>query len=350
MNLLNARLMRRHFLLAPLAGGLAALFSAGTRSARAQEKASLIARSVERLPDTPDDAVWASAEELIIPLAPQVVVKPRLYEASVTTLSVRALYDGDRLSFLLRWPDSGANTELGGVQEFRDAVAIEFPTDPANGIPYFAMGEPGKPVTIYQWKADWQSGRDFDAGHRNEAMIDDWYPFSGRRPGEIAEIADYGAGGDKTFLTSWSTRNPLGDYDLQARTPVEKLQAEGFGSLTSAPGEGQDATGAGAPKDGMWQVVISLPRDQGGFRMERGMTLPLAFAVWDGARAERGGEKAVSTWYFVNLEQPVGTSLYWAPLLAAAGIVAAQFGGLRVLRRAASRSAKKETADHDASA
>ena len=62
MNLLNARLFRRHFLLAPLAGSVAALLGAGTRSARAQEKASLIARAVERVPDTPDDAAWTAAD------------------------------------------------------------------------------------------------------------------------------------------------------------------------------------------------------------------------------------------------------------------------------------------------
>ncbi|MBZ0215706.1 MAG: hypothetical protein K8F25_04060, partial [Fimbriimonadaceae bacterium] len=254
-------------------------------------------------------------------------------------------YDGERLAVLLEWTDTRADAEFAGVADFRDAVALEFPANPADGIPYFAMGEPDKPVTIYQWKADWQYGSQFDVSHRFPDMSDDWYPFSGRPAGEIAEIADYGKdGAEKVFLTSWSAGSPLGDPELQARTSVEKLQAEGFGTLTSVEAAAQDAVGHGANKDGLWQVLVTIPRAQERFVLEPGMTLPMAFAVWDGAKSERGGEKGVSTWYFMSLEQPVGTAVYWAPVLAAAGIVAAQLGGLHLLRR---RSRDDRETGHD---
>lgn len=337
MSLLDFRVLRRGVLLAPLAGAAAAIFGAGTRPARAQEKASLIAKSVARVPEAPDDPAWLEADLLPVPLAPQAVVKPRLYKAGVSALTVRALYDDAHLAVLLEWADNRADSELGGVADFRDAVALEFPANPADGIPYFAMGEPGKPVTIYQWKADWQFGSRFDVSDRNPDMIADWYPFSGRPAGEIAEIADYGQEGtEKVYLTAWSAGSLLGDPELQARTSVEKLQAEGFGTLTPVAAEAQDATGFGASKDGLWRVLLTIPRDQGGFTFAPGMTLPLAFAVWDGAGHERGGEKAVSTWYFMSLEQPVGSAIYWAPVLAVAGVLAAQLGGLGALRRARS--------------
>ncbi|MGE0653166.1 MAG: ethylbenzene dehydrogenase-related protein [Alphaproteobacteria bacterium] len=333
MSLLGVNLFRRSVLLALLAGTAAVL--SRVRPGQAQEKASLIAKAVESVPKTPDDAAWQTADALPVPLAPQAVVKPRLYETGVTSVTVRALYDAERLAFLLTWADPRADAEFAGVADFRDAVALEFPADPTAGVPYFAMGEPGKPVTIYQWKADWQFSPGFDASHRDTAMQVDWYPFTGRAPGEIAEIADYGgAVGDRVFHTSWSAGSPLGNSELQARTPVEKLQAEGFGTLTSVDVEAQDATGLGQSVDGTWQVLITIPRDQGGIALEPGMTLPMAFAVWDGARDERGGEKAVSTWYFMSLERPVGTAIYWAPLLAAAGVAVAQLGGLSALRRA----------------
>ena len=332
MSLRDIRLLRRSFLLAPLAAGAAALL--GTRRAAAQEKATLLAKSVDRVPEAPDDAAWAGADTLPVPMAPQAVVKPRLYEAGVTALTVRALYDADRLALLIEWEDVKANTELTDVGDFRDAVAVEFPADPGAGIPYFAMGEPGKPVTIYQWKADWQFGRGNDVSQRHPDMIDDWYPFSGRPAGEIAGSGDYGD--DRIYLTSAAAGSLLSDTALQARTPVEKLGAEGFGTLTPADAPAQDGNGNGAPAQGRWRVVITLPREQGGFTFAPGMTLPMAFAVWDGARLHRGGEKAVSTWYFTSLEQPVGNALYWAPVVAAAGVLAAQLGGLRALRRNAS--------------
>lgn len=328
MNLRDIRLLRRSFLLAPLAA--AAAVTLGTRPVAAQEKATLLAKSVDRVPEAPDDAAWAGADALPVPMAPQAVVKPRLYEAGVTAITVRALYDADRLALLFEWDDARADAELTDVADFRDAVAVEFPADPANGIPYFAMGEPGKPVTIYQWKADWQFGRDHDVTQRHPDMIDDWYPYSGRPAGEIAGLGDYAE--DRIYLTSAAAGSLLSDTSLQARTPVEKLQAEGFGTLTPVDVTAQDGVGNGAAAEGRWRVVITVPREQAGFTFVPGMTLPMAFAVWDGARLERGGEKAVSTWYFVSLEQPVGSALYWAPIAAVAGVMAAQLGGLRILR------------------
>lgn len=333
MTLPNDSRTRRRFLLAPLVGGLAAVLGATPRTARAQNKASLVAKAVAKVPEAVDDPDWQRSDVLNVPLAPQAVVKPRHYEAGVKSLSVRALYDADKVAFLLEWPDPRRDSGIGGVTDFRDAAALEFPGNPSNGIPYFAMGEPNKPVTIYQWKADWQFGREYDADERFPGMYADWYPFSGRPAGEIAEPTDYdGKKGDKAYHPSWWAGNPLGDPELQARTPVEKLRAEGFGSLTAVDLGGQDATGHGEWKDGVWRVRISIPRAQEGFSFERGMTVPLAFAVWDGTRLERGGEKAVSTWYFMSLEQPVGAALYWAPLMAAVGVAAAQMWGLRRLR------------------
>jgi hypothetical protein len=213
MSLLDIRLLRRSVLLAPLAGAAAAIFGAGARPAQAQEKASLIAKSVSRVPDTHDDPAWQQADVLPVPLAPQAVVKPRLYKTGVTSLTVRALYDDEHLAVLLEWADTHADAEFAGVADFRDAVALEFPANPADGIPYFAMGEPGKPVTIYQWKADWQYGSRLDVSHRYPDMSADWYPFSGRPAGEIAEIADYGQeAAERVFLTSWSRKMASGRF------------------------------------------------------------------------------------------------------------------------------------------
>ncbi|MCB1364053.1 MAG: hypothetical protein KDK02_08020 [Rhodobacteraceae bacterium] len=331
MSFRDMGLPRRSVLLAPLAAGVAALL--GTRPAGAQEKATLLAKPVDRVPESPDDSAWNSADMLPVPMAPQAVVKPRLYEAGIAAITVRALYDTDRLALLLEWEDAKANTELGDVADFRDAVAVEFPADPGAGIPYFAMGEPGRPVTIYQWKADWQFGRDHEVSRRHPDMIDDWYPFSGRPAGEIAGLNDYV--GDRIYLTAAAAGSLLSDTALQARTPVEKLRAEGFGTLTPVAAAGQDGAGNGVASDGRWRVVITVPREQAGFTFAPGMTLPMAFAVWDGAKLHRGGEKAVSTWYFTSLEQPVGAALYWAPIAAVAGVVVAQLGGLSILKRKA---------------
>ena len=327
------RVTRRWWFGVPLIGGLGWLFAATRRaSAQQAQKASLLAKSVERIPDDPQDARWQNADVLEVPLAPQVVVKPRVFETGVKTLTVRALYDGERLALHLAWRDPARNVQIGNPGAFRDAVAIEFPGDPAVGIPYFAMGEPGKPVVIYQWKGDWQFVEERDEEGRYPGMVSDWYPYSGQAPGTMAAAADYGAKGDRTFVTSWHAANTLGDRDLQRRTPIEKLEAEGFGTLTSLPVDRQDGQGKAVWKDGVWSLVFVVPRTQSRFNFRPGMTVPLAFAAWDGEKRERGGEKAVSTWYFLSLEKPIGTLAYIGPVLAFAGVAAIQAWGLHRLR------------------
>jgi hypothetical protein len=326
---------RRDVLLTSLAGSIAGAALSASPAA-AQQKASLIAKRVDRVPDNPDDGLWQTADVLEVPMAPQAVVKPRTYEASVKIIKAHALYDADQIAFRLQWADPRSDTRIDGAASFRDAVAVEFPANPANGIPYFAMGEANKPVTIYQWKADWQFARYQDVGDSFPGMAVDEYPFSGRRPNEIAGLADYGnQSADKLFHTSWSVGNALGDPQLQARTPVEKLAAEGFGTVTSVESEGQDASGVGVWKDGVWTVLISLPRQQEQFAFRPEQTVPLAFAAWDGTKNERGGEKAISTWYFLSLDEPLGTIAYTGPLLAVAAVAALQAWGLRLLRRKA---------------
>jgi hypothetical protein len=332
------RVTRRSWLGLPVIGGLL-LILRSTRSASAQQaqKASLLAKAVDRVPDDPLDARWNAADLLEVPLAPQAVVKPRVFEVGIKALSVRALYDAERVALLLTWRDVSESARIGSPGSFRDAVAVEFPADPATGIPYFAMGEPDKPVVIYQWKSDWQAPGGDEEG-LYPRMVADWYPFSGRPAGEIAAAADYNkAGGDRMFVTSWHAGNSLGDRELQKRSSVEKLGAEGFGTLTTLPADRQDGAGKGAWKDGVWSLLLLVPRAQDRFAFTAGMTVPIAFAAWDGAKSERGGEKAVSTWYFMSLERPIGVFAYASPLLAFLGAAAVQSWALMRLRRRATR-------------
>jgi complex iron-sulfur molybdoenzyme family reductase subunit gamma len=116
---------------------------------------------------------------------------------------------------------------------------------------------------------------------------------------------------------------------------VEKLTAEGFGTISSVDVEKQDGSGKGEWKGGTWKAVISIPRAQERFSFQRGETMPVAFAAWDGGRKERGGEKAISTWYFLSLERAVGPFAYINPLLVVAGVAIVQVLALRLLRRKA---------------
>ncbi|MFQ5961302.1 MAG: ethylbenzene dehydrogenase-related protein [Candidatus Methylomirabilales bacterium] len=344
MKLRMPDLRRRNVLLASIVGGFAWLAGSFAKPAAARQKASLISKHVDRVPDGPDDNLWQGADMLEVPMAPQAVVKPRTYDAAIKAIKVRGLYDDERIALLLEWEDPKRAVTIGGVASFRDAVAVEFPAEPVDGIPYFGMGEPNKPVTIYQWKADWEFARNRDVDEEFPNMAVDWYPFSGRGPGEIPDLSDYSKeGAEKVFHTSWWSGSPLGDPELQAQTSVEKLLAEGFGTIRSVDPNQQDAYGTGTWKNGVWKVVMSFPRAQEQFTFERGKTIPVAFAAWDGAHHERGGEKAVSTWYFLSLEQPIGAFPYIAPVVVVIGAALIEIAGLRKLRD------KRTATDHKGS-
>ncbi len=343
MNVGKSLISRRSMMIGASAAVVGWLFWPFIRTVSAQ-KATLIAKQVDRAPDDPEDSLWQKADSLEVPMAPQAVVKPRTYETGVGTVRARALYDDERLAFLMEWDDAGREVSIGGVGSFRDAVAVQFPSGSTKGIPYFGMGELNNPVTIYHWKADWQFARDYDTNDEFPNMAVDWYPFSGRGPGEIAEASDYGKeGADKVFHTSWWAGSTLADPDLQARTPVEKLTAEGFGTISSVSVEEQDGSGKGVRKEGGWKTVISIPRAQERFSFQRGETTPVAFAAWDGSRRERGGEKAISTWYFLSLERSVGLFAYVSPILVVAGAAIAQVLVLGWLRRKARRAGQDNT-------
>lgn len=329
----NKHVKQRRILLgAPFAAVAGWLLLPASR-AHAQQKASLRAKPVAKIPASPEDPAWENADAIEIPLSPQAVVKPRRYEVSITSVAVRALYDEDRLALRLEWRDVASDAMKGGAGAFRDALAVEFPSDPKKGIPFFGMGEPDRPVTIYQWKADWQPPHDNDVNEKYPNMIVDWYPFSGRAHGETAEAADYGKkGGDPAFVTSWAAGNTLADPTLQAQRSVEKLAARGFGTVTPVADEYQDGEANAVWKGGRWLAVLTIPRAQEKFTFVRGQTLPVAFAAWDGAKSERGGEKAVSTWYFLSLEQPGSVITYVAPLLAVAGAAVVELAGRHALR------------------
>jgi hypothetical protein len=168
------------------------------------------------------------------------------------------------------------------------------------------MGEQGNGVVIYHWKSDWQFGRHYDVDEAYPNMYGDWYQFSGVAAGEMPEAIDYLTSGKAQYLTAAAVGNALADPRTQETIgAVQKMRAEGFG--TTEPNTTQDGVGKGAFENGTWKIVVSIPRRQDNYTLEEGNVLPLAFAVWDGSRDERNGQKAYSQrgWDNMSLGTPI---------------------------------------------
>jgi hypothetical protein len=252
--------------------------------------------------DDPDAPAWERASAIEVPLSAQTVTRPILTETSVRSLTARALHNGSKIAILVEWKDATNDSQILTVQDFRDAVAVQFPL--AVGQPFFCMGQQGGNVNIWHWKADWQA--DLDARRELELaypnMNVDQYPFA---KGESPAASDYT---DPNYVPAYAAGNLAA---APHASPVEDLIAGGFGSLTSQPPKEQNVQGSGAYANDGWRVIFS--RDLASAETDDVSFAPdqvysMAFAVWDGANGERNGQKSTSQWVALQLDrvsQPV---------------------------------------------
>ncbi|HHT9128347.1 MAG TPA: ethylbenzene dehydrogenase-related protein [Candidatus Wujingus californicus] len=223
------------------------------------------------LPAEPNDENWNKALAMEIPLAGQILASPRHWAPSVDAVMVRAIYNNDEIAFLVEWDDSTNKQE----EVFRDSVSLQFPTKIPESLkkPYFAMGDPSGAVNLWSWKAYWNEG----FGTVLEATETE--------PGEISE-----------------------------------LNAKGFKNITKQAKESQNVTGKGAYHNGRWKVVMKrkLKTEDAkvDIQFEIGKLIPIAFAIWDGSNSDFGGQKSVSSWYYVVLEKAVPKTVFVYVLIA----------------------------------
>ncbi len=170
----------------------------------------------------------------------------------------------------------------GPDTEFSDAVAIQLPATPPEGVvrPYFLLGDAQNPVEV-------------------------WF-------------VDLGAPGE---ARGWVAR----------------------GGAALAPGETDPPEVVTAYADGEWAVAFKTRRRRGG-RFAEGAFLPVAFSVWDGFQRERGSRRGLTQWQTLYLE-PRERPSPWGPMLRAGlGVAALELLIIAWARRRARRGAAPEAA------
>lgn len=143
-------------------------------------------------------------------------------------------------------------------QTLPDAFAVQFPLSVPEGMerPYFLMGSAQDPV--YQWR--WTS----DSDRAREAL------------------------------------------------------ARGIGQFEPLPGDGSGLSSQASWEDGQWVLVLRRPlvgADEA-LTFQRGRAIPMAFFAWDGDNSEAGTRGAISTWYYLHLDEPGSNSIYVVPVAA----------------------------------
>lgn len=250
------------------------------------------------LPQSPDDSVWKGVDRYYFPLVGQIIRKPRWFAPAVTAVWVQALHDGKSLALRVTWDDRSQSPDTAWLKHTKrvldamagddstdvapalwpDQLAVQFPMRVPEGTerPYFLMGAGSDPV--YQWR--WASSAHAVAG---------------------------------------------------TARGIER-----FDALPAA-----SAPGAQAVFDhGQWRVVftraLATADSANELQFAVGRAIPVAFFAWDGSNAERGGRMAVSTWYFLALDQPTPPGTYISPVIAMALTLGL---GLLVVARAQRRGA-----------
>ncbi|MGR3301428.1 MAG: ethylbenzene dehydrogenase-related protein [Candidatus Scalindua sp.] len=217
---------------------------------------------------------------------------------SVKEVEIRGFHNGETIFFGIKWNDASKNDRAIAHEQFRDAVGLMFPLETVKVIspekPFSPrMGDRGKPVNIWHWKADWEKELSVYGGiehmedeYPNMFTDFDFNPDPINFHKEAYESAALMAGGIAAgSILSLPNRG----------RSVEDLNAVGFGTLTSQ--DHQDVKGKGIWDNGKWEVVIYrslVTSDENDVQFVPGMSTFLNMAVWNGIEGDRNGQKSIS--------------------------------------------------------
>lgn len=250
---------------------------------------SIVAKYVaEEIPLDPASNIWNNAEKVTIPLTKQMIALP-FGGGSISEVEVRAVHNGKVIGFLVEYADSSKNEETS-LEEFRDAVALQFPVNKGR-LPSPFMGDAGNPVNIWQFRADLQ------ADLNGKRYFEIHYPSYSDN---VGDVQGFYKDIDREF-------EEIGER-LQSNSPVVDLIAKGFGTLTKQ--REQNVRGKGVYANGKWHVVFLRELktdDPEDVQFSVGEKKAVNFAVWNGGENEVGARKSVSlVWHDLIIEPPGG--------------------------------------------
>ncbi len=261
----------------------------GAQARIEQRQQTLTAKRVEGpAPSEPTDVAWKDAPKTYLAVMPLWWRHDR-----VEGVNVQAIHNGTKLVLRLTWDDVTGNDHQLGQRAFSDGVAVQFSesADP----PLFAMGTEDEVVSLWYWRAAGQRAMSDEA-----LALKDIYP---NMP-HTDEDAYPGIPRDPIYTTALGAGNPVSSND--STTAAEDLSASGFGTLTNRGHSAQDVHGSGSRDGSSWQVVLARELDsgrEGEVSFQPGQTVQVAFAVWEGASGDRNGQKSVTIWHRLSLDQ-----------------------------------------------
>jgi mono/diheme cytochrome c family protein len=242
-------------------------------------------RSAAPLPTAPWDTAWAGVEPSYVPLAGQIIRRPRQFAPGVDALWVQAMHDGERLALRLVWNDRTESPNPEWEEHYQ--LLRSTLTDADGPLP----DTQGPDRVVIQWPLELTDG----------------------------EVLPYFLGGDAERLVSqvvWSNASPR--LTLGTATGLGEYRGREAGGIRHRA----------AFADGQWQLQVDRPLTSPDPlvvpSLPVGVPVPIAFRVADGSQGDGEFRAAVSAWYGVYLDAPTPTRVYVQPLVA--GLLTAGLG------------------------
>ena len=265
----------------------------------------VVAAQIEgNLPASPGDSAWNAAEGFYLPLVGQIIVKPRWFAPTVDGVWVQALHNGTELAMRFSWSDP-SNSPAPVWAQWRSSIAtVMEPKEDASAAPVAAAndaaaGTAGPAADVAQQEPTAQGWPD---------ALAVWFPRT------IPQ------GMERPYFFMGSTREPVYAWHWQSSgTQFSERLGRGPGVL-DALASSNGLEGEAAWEAGQWRVVFRRPLaaqdSTNALTFGTGQPVPMALFAWDGDNTETGTRGSVSTWYFVQLEEPVSGTIYATPVLA----------------------------------
>ena len=233
--------------------------------------------------------VWERATFSPVILYPQTTIRMNDKKANEINAAnkakkaeVAAVYNGTDIAFMIKWPDGTINVQSGSnTDRYADGFALQFASDFSNpdALPYIGMGSEGRQAVIHLQKA--AKGVYEPNGDGNV-----YYQIN-RNQTELfgKELAAF----DKKV-------KKLGSNDYE-RTFV----GEGFRTMTEIKDGSSRSYARLGYKSSGWVGTLSRSMQDAYVNLDAA-AVPVAIAVWDGAKLGRDGLKHLSPWLSVKLE------------------------------------------------
>jgi mono/diheme cytochrome c family protein len=269
------------------------------RQAAILKRQAVVAKRVGTLPATSDAALWRESPAVRLNLVP-------LWwrDDAVASVQVQAVHDGKDLALRLEWADPTADLHAGKVEAFKDAAAMQLA--PGGNEPFLGMGLTQSPIDLWLWDAD-RGRTGGQVEDVNPRVVVDIYPFTEK----TVETAEYSRPGTLTAAQADVALPAQAVGNLIARSMTHpsgasSLTAGGPGSATFLSAKSQLVSASGQWHQGQWVVLmrrtLNVGGNENGVSLAPGAKASAAFAIWEGSHRDRNGQKQVTVWHDLELE------------------------------------------------